>query len=58
MTSAEYQTVFNQQTASGNYPICVQGGGTTANAVYAAIFASKTFLPPANGQQPAPRFRV
>ena len=39
MTSAEYQTVFNQQTAIGNYPICVQGGGTTANAVYAAIFA-------------------
>jgi CubicO group peptidase (beta-lactamase class C family) len=41
MTSAEYQTEFNQQTASGNYPICVQGGGTTANAVYAAIFAAQ-----------------
>jgi CubicO group peptidase (beta-lactamase class C family) len=39
MTSAEYQTFFNQQTAAGDYPICVQGGGTTANAVYAAIFA-------------------
>ncbi len=41
MTSAEYQTEFNQQTAAGNYPICVQGGGTTANAVYAAIFAKQ-----------------
>jgi CubicO group peptidase (beta-lactamase class C family) len=41
MTSAQYQTEFNQQTASGNYPICVQGGGTTANPVYAAIFAKQ-----------------
>jgi CubicO group peptidase (beta-lactamase class C family) len=41
MTSAEYQTEFNLQTATGNYPICVQGGGTTANAVYAAIFAKQ-----------------
>ncbi len=41
MTSSEYQTEFNQQTASGNYPICVQGGGTTASPVYAAIFAKQ-----------------
>jgi CubicO group peptidase (beta-lactamase class C family) len=41
MTSAEYQTEFNQQSAAGNYPICVQGGGTTANPVYAAIFATQ-----------------
>ena len=41
MTSAEYQTEFNQQVASGYYPICVQGGGTTANAVYAAVFAKQ-----------------
>lgn len=41
MTSADYQTEFNQQTAAGFYPICVQGGGTTANAVYAAIFAKQ-----------------
>ena len=41
MTAAEYQTEFNQQKAAGNYPICVQGGGTTANAVYAAIFAKQ-----------------
>ena len=41
MTSAQYQTEFNQQTASGFYPICVQGGATTANAVYAAIFAKQ-----------------
>ena len=41
MTAADYQTEFNQQKAAGNYPICVQGGGTTANAVYAAIFAKQ-----------------
>jgi CubicO group peptidase (beta-lactamase class C family) len=41
MTSAQYQAEFNQQVANGNYPICVQGGGTTANAVYAAIFAEQ-----------------
>lgn len=41
MTSSDYQTFFNQQTAAGNYPICVQGGGTTAHAVYAAIFAKQ-----------------
>lgn len=41
MTSAEYQTEFNQQTAAGNYPICVQGGGTAANPVYASIFAKQ-----------------
>ena len=41
MTSAEYQAVFDQQVAKGYYPICVQGGGTTANAVYAAIFAQQ-----------------
>jgi CubicO group peptidase (beta-lactamase class C family) len=41
MTSSDYQTEFNQQKAAGNYPICVQGGGTTANAVYAAIFAKQ-----------------
>jgi CubicO group peptidase (beta-lactamase class C family) len=41
MTSAQYQTEFNQQTAAGKYPICVQGGGTTANPVYAAIFATQ-----------------
>jgi len=41
MSSSDYQTEFNQQVAAGNYPICVQGGGTTANAVYAAIFAKQ-----------------
>jgi CubicO group peptidase (beta-lactamase class C family) len=41
MTSAQYEAEFNQQTAAGNYPICVQGGGTTANPVYAAIFAQQ-----------------
>jgi len=41
MTSAQYQAEFNQQVANGYYPISVQGGGTTANAVYAAIFAQQ-----------------
>jgi CubicO group peptidase (beta-lactamase class C family) len=41
MTPAQYQAEFNQQTGAGNYPICVQGGGTTANPVYAAIFAKQ-----------------
>jgi CubicO group peptidase (beta-lactamase class C family) len=41
MTSAAYQTEFDQQTANGFYPICVQGGGTTADPVYAAIFATQ-----------------
>jgi CubicO group peptidase (beta-lactamase class C family) len=39
MTSAEYQTEFNKQTAAGFYPICVQGGGNGGGARYAAIFA-------------------
>ncbi|HEY6347246.1 MAG TPA: serine hydrolase [Bryobacteraceae bacterium] len=41
MTSSEYQTEFNQEIAKGFYPICVQGGGTTASPVYAAIFAQQ-----------------
>jgi CubicO group peptidase (beta-lactamase class C family) len=41
MTSAQYQAEFNELTARGFYPICVQGGGTTSNAVYAAIFAKQ-----------------
>jgi CubicO group peptidase (beta-lactamase class C family) len=41
LTAAEYQTVFNQQTASGFYPICVQGGGSGDNTRYAAIFAQQ-----------------
>jgi CubicO group peptidase (beta-lactamase class C family) len=41
MTSSEYQTEFNQQVANGFYPICTQGGGSTAAPVYAAIFAKQ-----------------
>jgi len=41
LTSAEYQTEFNKQTAAGFYPICVQGGGSGANTRYAAIFAKQ-----------------
>jgi CubicO group peptidase (beta-lactamase class C family) len=39
MTPAEYQSEFDTQTAAGFYPICVQGGGTGGNTLYAAIFA-------------------
>jgi CubicO group peptidase (beta-lactamase class C family) len=41
MTGSEYQTEFNQQVANGFYPICTQGGGSTASPVYAAIFAKQ-----------------
>jgi hypothetical protein len=39
MTSGEYQSEFDQQSARGFYPICVQGGGTGSQTRYAAIFA-------------------
>ncbi len=39
LSGADYQTFFNQQVAEGFYPIVVQGGGTTASPIYAAIFA-------------------
>ena len=39
LSGSDYQTFFNQQVAEGSYPIVVQGGGTTAAPVYAAIFA-------------------
>jgi len=42
MSSADYQTTFNQLNAQGYYPICVQGGGTTAAPVFAAVFAQQT----------------
>jgi CubicO group peptidase (beta-lactamase class C family) len=41
LSGSDYQTFFNQQVAEGNYPIVVQGGGTTAAPVYAAIFAKQ-----------------
>lgn len=41
LSGSEYQTVFNQQFDEGAYPILVQGGGTTAAPVYAAIFAKR-----------------
>jgi len=41
LSGSDYQTFFNQQVAEGNYPIVVQGGGTTAAPVYAAIFATQ-----------------
>ncbi len=39
LSGSDYQTFFNQQVAEGFYPIVVQGGGTTAAPIYAAVFA-------------------
>jgi CubicO group peptidase (beta-lactamase class C family) len=39
LSGSDYQSFFNQQVADGYYPIVVQGGGTTAAPIYAAIFA-------------------
>jgi CubicO group peptidase (beta-lactamase class C family) len=41
MTGPEYQAEFDHHVANGFYPICVQGGGSTTNPVYAAIFATQ-----------------
>jgi CubicO group peptidase (beta-lactamase class C family) len=41
LSGSDYQTFFNQQVAEGYYPIVVQGGGTTAAPIYAAIFAKQ-----------------
>jgi CubicO group peptidase (beta-lactamase class C family) len=41
MTGTEYQAELDHQVANGFYPICVQGGGSTLNPVYAAIFAAQ-----------------
>jgi Polyglycine hydrolase-like, structural repeat/Beta-lactamase len=41
MTGIEYQAELDHQIANGFYPICVQGGGSTINPVYAAIFATQ-----------------
>ncbi|MBV8213863.1 MAG: serine hydrolase [Verrucomicrobia bacterium] len=41
MTGREYQAELEHQVANEFYPICVQGGGSTANPVYAAIFATR-----------------
>jgi len=41
LSASDYQTFFNQQVAAGNYPIVVQGGGTTAAPIYAAVFAKQ-----------------
>ena len=41
MTSADYQTEFDQQNGRGFYPISVQGGGSGSDTRYAAIFAQR-----------------
>ena len=41
MTEPEYQAELDHHIANGFYPICVQGGGSTANPIYAAIFATQ-----------------
>jgi CubicO group peptidase (beta-lactamase class C family) len=44
LSSSQYQAAFDQYVAEGYYPICVQGGGTTANPVFAAIFAQQGII--------------
>ncbi len=41
MTGPEYQAELDHQVANGFYPVCVQGGGSSVNPVYAAIFAAQ-----------------
>jgi len=41
MTGIEYQAELDHQVANGFYPISVQGGASTANPIYAAIFATQ-----------------
>lgn len=41
MTAAQYQQAFDQQSAAGMYPICVQGGGSGDATRYAAVFAKR-----------------
>ncbi len=41
LTAAQYQAEFDKQTQAGNYPICVQGGGSGNSTRYAAIFAKQ-----------------
>jgi len=41
MTRVECEEELKEQKDAGYYPICLQGGGTTANPVYAAIFAKQ-----------------
>jgi CubicO group peptidase (beta-lactamase class C family) len=44
LTSAQYQAAFDQYVAEGYYPISVQGGGSTASPVFAAIFAQQGII--------------
>ena len=44
--------------AAGNYPICVQGGGTTANRFMPRFLRRRTFRPRANGPPQARRSRA
>jgi CubicO group peptidase (beta-lactamase class C family) len=41
LSSADYQTAFNQFTAQAKLPLDVHGGGSGSNAVYAAVFAKQ-----------------
>jgi CubicO group peptidase (beta-lactamase class C family) len=41
MTRVECEAELKEQKDAGYYPICLQGGGTTAQPVYAAIFAKQ-----------------
>jgi CubicO group peptidase (beta-lactamase class C family) len=41
LSASEYQTLFDKEVAQGFYPIMVQGGGTTASPIFAAVFAKQ-----------------
>lgn len=41
MSSQQYQQAFNEWTAKGLFPICVQAGGTGADTRFAALFATR-----------------
>jgi CubicO group peptidase (beta-lactamase class C family) len=44
LSSTDYQSLFNELNSQGYYPICVQGGGTTAKPVFAAVFVQQTTI--------------
>ena len=55
LSGSDYQTFFNQQVAEGNYPIVVQGGGTTPRRSTPQSSPSRTFPTRASGRPPGRR---
>ncbi|GAB2516781.1 serine hydrolase [Spirosoma aerophilum] len=41
MTSQQYQQAFNENTAKGLFPVCVQAGGSGSSTRFAALFATR-----------------